>query len=155
MLSCSYFDDNVLKHWTCKPAPSPCSQLQACSHKPSLHCCYLSPGAQSFAQSSSWLNSARLCSSYPAHLSCREWKTPDNFSLKSTDDTTFGHGFYPPKLIKYSMLKIFWWWRSLLGLTVSGLHTAAMAFLNFNFNFSSLERSSQTNLNLTVFMVFS
>ena len=67
---------------------------------------------------------AELCPCYALSLwptrVTREWKTPNNLSLKSTDDTTTGHGIYYPKL-NYSMLEIFRWQRSPPGQTVPGL----------------------------------
>ena len=51
------------------------------------------PWSSVLAQSScskAWLNFPQLCSFPLAHLSPCKWKTPDNLSLKSTDETTAG-----------------------------------------------------------------
>jgi hypothetical protein len=78
--------------------------MTSCGH--SCQPGYLSPGAQSFAQSShskAWPNSTWLCPFPLAHLHNYKWKTPDNLCSKSTDDTTTGYGIYCPKLINYSV----------------------------------------------------
>lgn len=64
----------------------------------------------------------RLCSFPPAHLSLHEWKTPDDLGLKSTDVTTSWHRIHCPKLINYSGLETFQWWKLPPDLTVPGLH---------------------------------
>lgn len=91
------------------------------------HSRQLSSGAQTLPSfpipKPGWIPSpSRLNSFPPAHLSGREWKTPDNLSLESTDNTTAVGRNYHPKLIKYSMLEIFWWQNPPSNLTVAGLH---------------------------------
>jgi hypothetical protein len=105
----------------CLTSPLPKGQLV-------LHYDYFSPGVGSLpnllvpmpGRIPPW-----LCSFPPTHLSCHKWKTSDNLSLKSSDDTITGYGIYHPKLINYSMLEIFWWWRLTPGLAVHGLHSVS------------------------------
>ena len=96
-------------------SPSPLCQLGARSRhaplwlsQPTLHCGYLFPGAQSFAQSShskAWENSAPDKFFLSGNHTC---KIPDNFSLESTENKNTGCEIYLLTLINYSMLEIFW-----------------------------------------------
>jgi hypothetical protein len=97
------------KHWLCL-SRAPCSVSQSPW-----------PATQSSYSKHGGIHSFPL-----VYLSLRKWKTPDNLSLKSTDDTTAGQGTYLPKLMNYTMLKIFRWQKLPPGLTVPCLHLASL-----------------------------
>ena len=89
----------------------PHRQLWVCSCQPTL-CSIPFPWSSGLAQSShskAWPNSfSYVLSLWPTWVAGK-WRTPDNLSLESTDNTIAGCGIYRPKLINYSMLEIFQW----------------------------------------------
>lgn len=78
-------------------SPPPQGQLQAHSRQPMLHCGYVFLVLAQPSHSKAWPSSspAMLFPSRPPE----SLQTPDNHSLKSTDDITAGSGIYHPKLI--------------------------------------------------------